>query len=53
MEASYATVRLLQIFSSVKPRDEQGWRENLGLNLSNLNGTVVELVRDPAAPAAG
>ncbi|TPX15828.1 uncharacterized protein E0L32_000162 [Thyridium curvatum] len=53
MEASYATVRLLQIFSSVKPRDEKGWRENLGLNLSNLNGTVVELVRDPAAPAAG
>lgn len=46
MEASYVTVRMLQTFSQVKNRDTRPWTEKIGLNLSNENGVVIELVRD-------
>ena len=45
MEASYAAVRILQNFSGIKNRDPRAWTEHLGLNLSNGNGVLVELVR--------
>lgn len=45
MAASYAAVRILQTFSDIKNHDPRGWSEYLGLNLSNGNGVIVELVR--------
>ena len=46
MEASYVTVRILQLFSQVKNRDVRPWVEKIGLSLPNENGVIVELVRD-------
>ena len=36
-------VRILQNFSTLKSHDTKVWRENIGLNLSNVNGVWVEL----------
>lgn len=47
MEASYVVVRLLQTFSRIEKGDDKPWKENLGLNLSNKNGTVIKVVRYP------
>lgn len=49
MEASFVAVRMLQSFSEINPRDPRPWTEKVGLNLSNKNGVVVELVRDREA----
>ncbi|ORY67418.1 putative N-alkane-inducible cytochrome P450 [Pseudomassariella vexata] len=42
-EASYTVVRLLQTFDRLAVRDEKPWQENLGLTMSNFNGTKVAL----------
>jgi len=46
MEASYAVVRILQTFPYIKSHDSRGFTENIGLNLSNENGVIVELKRE-------
>lgn len=48
MEASYATVRILQTFSAIVSHDSRGFTEHIGLNLSNKNGVVVALTREAA-----
>jgi hypothetical protein len=55
MEASYVVVRLLQTFSRIESGDNKPWKENLGLNLSNKNGTVIKVSRysDEANKSAG
>lgn len=45
MEASYAVVRILQTFPKLKSRDSREFTEHIGLNLSNENGVIVELMR--------
>lgn len=45
MEASYTVVRILQTFPSIKSHDSRGFKEHIGLNLSNENGVIVELRR--------
>ncbi len=45
-EASYVVIRMLQTFKGVRNRDSREWQEHFGLNLSNENGVVVELVRE-------
>ncbi|KAK6004829.1 hypothetical protein QM012_007608 [Aureobasidium pullulans] len=42
-EASYVTVRLLQEFGSVEPRDDKPWTESLGLTCVNKFGAKVAL----------
>lgn len=49
IEASYATVRLLQTFGQIEPRDQQPWTENLGLVTTNIHGTKVALWTRPGA----
>ena len=43
MEASYILVRLLQEFDDIQPRSDRPWQEHLGLILSNLHGTFLDL----------
>lgn len=45
MEASYATVRILQTFSDIRNCDPRPWSERIGLNLSNDNGVIVEAIK--------
>ena len=42
-EASYVTVRMLQEFKNMEPRDDRPWFEQLTLTLANGNGTNVAL----------
>lgn len=42
MEASYAIIRLAQVYDRVEPRGDE-FRENLGLTMSNFSGTKVAL----------
>ena len=49
IEASYATVRLVQTFGGVEPRNQQPWTENLGLVTTNIHGTKVALRARPGA----
>ncbi|KIA75724.1 cytochrome P450 [Aspergillus ustus] len=44
LEASYATIRIIQTFARVENRDVRPWTEKIGLNLSNKNGVLVEMV---------
>ncbi|CAI7647448.1 unnamed protein product [Penicillium palitans] len=44
LEASYATIRIIQTFERLENRDVRPWTEKIGLNLSNKNGVLVELV---------
>jgi hypothetical protein len=44
LEASYATIRIIQTFERLENRDGRPWTEKIGLNLSNKNGVLVELV---------
>ena len=43
MEASYALVRILQKYPSIESHDSRGFKEHIGLNLSNENGVIVGL----------
>jgi cytochrome P450 len=43
MEASYATIRLMQTFSRIESRDDQDWREWICITLASKNGTKVAL----------
>jgi len=45
MKASFVVVRILQHFKSIRSCDERPWTEHFGLNLSNENGVLVELIR--------
>lgn len=45
LEASYATIRIIQTFDRLENRDVRPWTEKIGLNLSNKNGVLVELVQ--------
>ncbi|KAE8384462.1 cytochrome P450 [Aspergillus alliaceus] len=45
LEASYATIRIIQTFERLENRDVRPCIEKIGLNLSNKNGVLVELVR--------
>ncbi|KAL3479205.1 cytochrome P450 [Aspergillus californicus] len=47
LEALYAANRIVQTFSHIENRDVRPLTEKIGLNLSNKNGLIVELV--PAA----
>lgn len=49
-EASYAAVRLIQTFGEIRNRDTRPWTEKIGLNLSNKNGVLVEMVQGSATP---
>lgn len=42
-EASYTTIRLLQTFKGIEPRDSRPWEEGLSLTLTSANGTLVAL----------
>ena len=46
MEASYVAVRILQTFPTLRNHDSRGWKEKIGLNLSNENGVIVGLERE-------
>ncbi len=46
MEASYAVVRILQTFPSIKSHDSRGFTERIGLTLSNDNGVIVGFMRE-------
>ena len=43
LEASYVTVRLMQMFGRVEARDEREWCEGMTLTLASGTGTVVAL----------
>jgi cytochrome P450 len=43
-EAGYVTVRLMQEFARLEPRDPDGWSENLTLTLCSNKGTLVGLI---------
>ncbi|KAI0145341.1 putative cytochrome P450 oxidoreductase/alkane hydroxylase [Xylariaceae sp. FL1272] len=49
IQASYIATRLIQTFSHVESRDSRAWKEHLGLNLSNANGTKVAFKYDTEA----
>ena len=42
-QASYATVRLMQVFGRIESRDPEPWQEVLKLTLSSKNGVLVGL----------
>ncbi|KAJ5424805.1 hypothetical protein N7445_010778 [Penicillium cf. griseofulvum] len=44
LEASYTTIRIIQTFERLENRDVRPWTEKIGLNLSNKNGVIMELV---------
>lgn len=44
-ETYYVTIRLLQEFARIEPRDDQPWKEKLTITLSSLNGTKVAMFR--------
>lgn len=43
LEASYATIRLMQRFQTVEPRDDRPWKEWLTLTLASGTGCLVSL----------
>lgn len=43
LEASYATIRLMQKFHRVEQRDDREWQEFLTLTLASGTGTLVGL----------
>lgn len=43
MEASYATIRLIQTFPSIESRDDREWREWLTVTLASRVGCKVAL----------
>jgi hypothetical protein len=43
MEASYATVRLIQTFPRIESRDDQEWREWMTITLASGTGAKVAL----------
>ena len=42
-EASYATVRVMQEFTSIESRDPEPWRESLGVTCTSANGAKVSM----------
>ncbi|KAL4944608.1 hypothetical protein BDV06DRAFT_232860 [Aspergillus oleicola] len=51
LQASYITIRIVQMFSRIENRDSRLWTEKIDLNLFNKNGVLVEMV--PAGEGAG
>ncbi|KAL8830905.1 MAG: hypothetical protein Q9191_001167 [Dirinaria sp. TL-2023a] len=47
--ASYVTIRMLQTFAKLEPRDTRRWQEQIGLSLLNANGVVVALTPESRA----
>ena len=43
MEASYTTVKLMQVFQRIEPRDDREWSEEIRLTLATDGGTRVAL----------
>jgi cytochrome P450 len=43
LEASYATIRLMQRFQTVEPGDDRPWKEWLTLTLASGTGCLVSL----------
>ncbi|KAF1988945.1 cytochrome protein [Aulographum hederae CBS 113979] len=43
VEASYVIVRLLQTFAGIQSRDDEPFKETVGLTLASKNGTLVAL----------
>jgi cytochrome P450 len=42
-EAAYVVVRMLQTYGGIEARDEQPWREHMGLVLSSYHGVKIAL----------
>lgn len=42
-EAKYITIRLVQEFAAIEPRDDKPWTENVTLSTWNLHGTKIAL----------
>lgn len=40
---SYVTIRLMQQVESLKPADDQPWKEELGLSMTSADGAKVSL----------
>lgn len=45
MKASFVVARILQNFENIKNCDDKPWTEHFGLNLSNENGIIAELIQ--------